>query len=287
MILSRVQPRHYIAFLTLGWGMSVTFAGFAKNMGGLVTSRVFLGIFEAGMFPGCLFLLSSWYRRHQVLTRMAWFMVSNDIAGVLSGLLGAGLGSLNGAGGYSGWSWIFFVEGAISCGAAVLAFFFIPPFPHNSTFLKQENKAWLLHSLEKDNQKSHSAHDAMTTKGVLRSLRDWKVLTAGVMYLGVCVTAYSISVFTPTILATFGWSSLKSNLLTAPIRIASGIFSVLVGIISDKTKSRGPYCVGGFLFSILGLSLVAALHNGNIRYMGLYFAAIGVYICQPLVIAWA
>jgi MFS family permease len=81
--------------------VSVTFAGFATSFGGLLTARIFIGIFEAGMFPGCLFLIGAWYRRHEIPTRMAWFMVSNDIAGTISGLLGAGLGSLDGIGGYS------------------------------------------------------------------------------------------------------------------------------------------------------------------------------------------
>ncbi|KAF5012651.1 hypothetical protein FDECE_1282 [Fusarium decemcellulare] len=286
MILSRVQPRYYISFLVMGWGFAVTFAGFCTSFGGLMTARLFVGIFEAGMFPGCLFLIGSWYRRHQLLTRMAWFMVSNDIAGTISGLLGAGLGSLDGTGGYSGWSWIFFIEGAMTCSAAILAFFFIEPFPHKATFLKPEEKAWLLRQLEADSQQNNTKHEKMTAKGALHSLKDWKVLTGGVLYLAVCVTAYSISVFTPTILTTFGWGSLKSNLLTAPIRIASGIVSVLVGIASDKVKRRGPFCIFGYLFSIMGLLLVMLLKNGNLRYMGLYFSAIGIYICQPLVVAW-
>ncbi|KAF4983835.1 hypothetical protein FZEAL_841 [Fusarium zealandicum] len=286
MILTRVQPRYYISFLVLGWGLSVTLAGFCKSFGGLMTARLFVGIFEAGMFPGCLFLIGSWYRRHQLFTRMAWFMVSNDIAGTISGLLGAGLGSLDGVGGYSGWSWIFFVEGAMTCASAVLAFFFIQPFPHESTFLEPDEKIWLIRTLETDSHKNGSKHNKMTAKGALNALKDWKILTGGVLYLAVCVTAYSISVFTPTILQTFGWNSLKSNLLSAPIRIASGIVSVLVGIASDKLKRRGPFCVFGFLLSIMGLLLSMLLRNGNLRYMGLYFSAIGIYICQPLVIAW-
>jgi len=42
---------------------------------------------------------------------MPWFLVANDIVGSVSGLLGAGLGSLHGTRGYSAWSWIFFIEG--------------------------------------------------------------------------------------------------------------------------------------------------------------------------------
>ncbi|SPO02522.1 related to nicotinamide mononucleotide permease [Cephalotrichum gorgonifer] len=285
IVLSRVQPRYWISFLTLGWGLSVTFAGFCKSFGGLLTARIFIGVFEAGMFPGCLFLIGSWYKRHELLTRMAWFMVSNDIAGSISGLLGAGLGSMDGTHGYSGWSWIFFIEGAVTCAAAALAFFFLPPFPDDATFLMPEEKEWVLRRLKTDNNQTGN-DGKMSAKGAIRSLGDWKILTAGVLYLAVCVTAYSLSVFQPTILKTFGWSSLKSNLLSTPPRIASGIVSVCVGIWSDKVKRRGIFCVSGFTISIVGNLLVMLLTNGNLRYMGLYFASIGIYICQPLVIAW-
>jgi len=310
IILTRVKPRFWIAILTLGWGrkliiaktplfrtiwedilknsqpiVSVTFAGFAKSFGGLLTARIFIGVFEAGMFPGCLFLIGSWYKRHELLARMAWFMVSNDIAGSISGLLGAGLGSMDGTRGYSGWSWIFFIEGGVTCFAAILAFFFLPPFPEDSTFLKPEEKEWLLRRLKADNNQT-GKDEKMNVKGALRSLKDWKILTAGVLYLAVCVTAYSLSVFQPTVLKTFGWSSLKSNLLSTPPRIASGIVSVLVGIWSDKVKRRGIFCVSGYTISIVGNLIVMLLKNGNLRYMGFYFASIGIYICQPLVIAW-
>lgn len=239
------------------------------------------------MFPGCMFLIGSWYSRHQLLTRMAWFMVANDIAGSISGLLGAGLGSLNGTAGYSGWSWIFFLEGIMTVVVAALAFFFVLPFPHEATFLNPDEKAWLLRKLEADGQQTGAKHEHMTFKGAVETLKDWRVLICGYFYLAVCITAYSISVFSPTILLTFGWSPIKSNLLTAPIRIASAIVSVSVGIISDRTKMRGPYCVGGFLISCCGLFMAMLVQNGNVRYAGLYLAAIGIYICQPLVIAWA
>lgn len=111
-----------------------------------------------------------------------------------------------------------------------------------------------------------------------RAYKDWKVLSGGPLYLAVCVTAYSISVFTPTILATFGWSSLKSNLLSAPIRVVSGIVSVLMGFFSDKLMRLAPFCLFGFSFSILGLILAMLLHDGNLRYTGLYFAVIGAWI---------
>ncbi|KAF3347958.1 Centromere protein C 1 [Verticillium dahliae VDG2] len=208
MLLNRLKPRYYIASLVFLWGLTITLAGFSTRFAHLVAARVLLGVFEAGMFPGCLFLLATWYPRHALLTRTALFLLANDIAGSLSGLLGAGLGALDG------------------------------------------------------------------------------VLAGGVLYLAVCVTAYSISVFTPTILRTFGWGPLKSNLLSTPVRVASGVVSVLVGVVSDRTRRRGVYCLGGFATSIVGLLVVMVPTDGGVRYAGLYLAAVGIYVCQPLVIAW-
>ncbi|KAI1206790.1 MFS transporter [Annulohypoxylon truncatum] len=280
---NRIEPRKFMAIIMMGWGLTITFSGFSQSYAGLLVSRVLIGVFEAGMFPGCIYLISGWYRRHELVTRMAFFFVANDIAGTISGLFGAGLGSLDGLNGYSGWRWIFFIEGAMTSLAAILAWFFVPPFPEDSSFLTPVEKKWLLRRLKTDNK--GMSHEKMTIGSVVDSLKDWKVLTSGVIYLGVCTTAYSISVFQPTILLTFGWDDLKSNLLSAPPRVASGIISVTIGIWSDRIQLRGIFCLGGFLLSILGMFLIAYL-EGALRYMGIYFAAIGIYIVQPLSIAW-
>lgn len=264
--------------------VTITLSGFCHTFTGLLVSRIFVGIFESGMFPGCMYLISGWYRRHELLARTAFFFVANDIAGTISGLAGAGLGSLDGARGVSGWRWIFFVEGAVTCLAALLAWVYVLPFPEDSTFLTESERQWVIRRLRDDNR-GMSSHERMTARGVVDSLRDWKVLSSGVLYLAVCTTAYAISVFQPTILRTFGWGDLKSNLLSAPPRVASGIVSVALGIWSDRIKKRGVFCVFGFSLSIVGLFLVMFL-TGAMRYIGIYFAAIGIYIVQPLSISW-
>lgn len=285
MILTRVRPRWWIGGLVLGWGLCVTFVGFSKSFGGFVVVRVLLGFFEAGMFPACMYLINTWYSRYELATRLAWFMVANDIAGIASGLLGAGLGSLDGTGGYSGWSWIFFVEGAMTVTAAVASFFLILDFPEQSDFLPPAEKAWLLRKLAADSNTAEP-ETKMTFKGVMHALSDWKVLIAGVLYLACCNTGYSVAVFQPTILSTFGWDSIKANLLSAPMRVLAGIGLVSVGIITDKLQIRGPFMIAGFILSIIGDFCVAFLYKSGLRYMGLWFAGIGVMAIQPTIIGW-
>lgn len=39
--------------------------GFVTNFGGLAAARWFLGVFEAGLFPGVNYYLSCWYKRDE------------------------------------------------------------------------------------------------------------------------------------------------------------------------------------------------------------------------------
>ena len=40
------KPAAYVGFLTVGFGLIMVFQGLVKNLGGLATTRFFLGIFE-------------------------------------------------------------------------------------------------------------------------------------------------------------------------------------------------------------------------------------------------
>ena len=46
------RPSTYIGILVVSWGIVMTFTGVVKDFVGLVTCRIFLGIAEAGFFPG-------------------------------------------------------------------------------------------------------------------------------------------------------------------------------------------------------------------------------------------
>lgn len=89
------------------WGIATIGQGFVKNLRGLIVCRLLVGLFEAGLLPGCLYLISSWYRRYELQWRFNLFFSSSILAGSFSGLLAYGIANMAGVGGYNGWSWIF------------------------------------------------------------------------------------------------------------------------------------------------------------------------------------
>lgn len=63
IIVRKVGPRIHLSLITLLWGATMIGMGFVNDWKALTALRVLLGILEAGFFPSCVYLLSTWYTR--------------------------------------------------------------------------------------------------------------------------------------------------------------------------------------------------------------------------------
>lgn len=56
-LLKRVTPRFFFTAIIVAWGTIMTLMGVVTNYEGLLAARFFLGIAEAGLFPGVTYYL--------------------------------------------------------------------------------------------------------------------------------------------------------------------------------------------------------------------------------------
>ena len=84
--------------------------GFVKQWEQMLGLRIILGVLEAGFFPGCAYLLSTWYTRYELQKRNAVFYLIGSMASAISGILAYGIMQMNGVAGLAGWRWIFIVR---------------------------------------------------------------------------------------------------------------------------------------------------------------------------------
>ena len=63
IIVRKIGPRLHLSAITTLWGAVMIGMGFVNDWQGLAALRVVLGILEAGFFPSCVYLLSTWYTR--------------------------------------------------------------------------------------------------------------------------------------------------------------------------------------------------------------------------------
>ncbi len=69
--------------------------------------RFFLGLFEAGLWPGIMLQLCYWYRPDEIAQRVVIVTLLGVFSGVISGVLAYGFNGVT-AGGLSGWKWLVF-----------------------------------------------------------------------------------------------------------------------------------------------------------------------------------
>ncbi|KAK3616692.1 hypothetical protein LTR56_025795 [Elasticomyces elasticus] len=166
------RPSWYMGTLVLCWGIVMTLTGVVKSFGGLIATRFLLGVFEAGFFPGAIFLVAQWYPPNKSQGRMAMFYLSSALSGAFSGLLAAGIAQMDGLGGYEGWRWIFIIEGIASVVVGGATFFLLPDRPSTAQWLQPDEAKFL--------ELSHLATRGLKRRNddgeTARKLSRWSVL---------------------------------------------------------------------------------------------------------------
>ena len=126
----------------------MTLMGLVNGYHGLLIARIFLGVTEAGLYPGVAYYLTMWYKTDELAFRQSLFFSAASVAGAFSGLLAYAIAKMEGVGGLAGWKWIFILEGLLTVAVAVAAFFILYDFPDTASFLTVEEKAWVVHRLK-------------------------------------------------------------------------------------------------------------------------------------------
>lgn len=108
IIIRYLGPRVHLSTIVTLWGAVMIGMGFAKDWQSLAALRVVLGILEAGFFPSCVYLMSTWYTRYDIGKRYSVFYILGSLASACAGILAYGLMQLNGKEGLTGWRWYVF-----------------------------------------------------------------------------------------------------------------------------------------------------------------------------------
>ncbi|KAF9255200.1 MFS general substrate transporter [Marasmius fiardii PR-910] len=283
-MLRMVGVRNWVTFIVLGWGAVQLGMAFVKHWGLLTLCRTLLGAFEAGFLPAMVFVISTWYKRHEVHKRLAVFdLIAVTISG-FSPILAYAFSLLNGKRGIAGWSWIFIIEGAITIALGFLAFFYIPDFPDRNTFLSKAQTAFILRRIEQDC--GDSRPDEITTRKILHHLGDWTIWAYGIMFACSTLPAYMLAFFIPIILKGMNYSTTASLLLSAPVYGPAVISAMIFAWLSDKFKHRSGFIAIQALITLVGCCMTAFAKTGATRYAGTFFISAGASGCIPSVEAY-
>ena len=284
MVLHYFRPRNWLCFLALGWSIALIGQGFVANAAGLAGCRFVLGCFEAGFWPGTVFLTSCWYRRYEVQIRIAWYFVAAITMNGFTGILSYAIGSMRGLQGLEGFRWIFIIEGAVSGALAIIAWFFIVDFPDRARFLNPVEFKMVQDRLNADRGDAEIQH--FTFRVVFQHLGNWKLWFFAGIYLCAIVPNYALSYFLAVILKGFGYSVAMSQLLTAPPFLFAVIWNIVVSYFSDRHHIRAPYAIFNTLAVVVGLSMMVGSVLQGVKYAGSFLAAAGAQTNAGLLLSF-
>lgn len=208
------------------------------------------------------------------------------LASGFSAILAYVLTLLAGKGGLNGWScksWprsivspanhqlgIFLIEGAITVVICIVGWFLIIDFPAKaSKFLQPEEQAFVISRLNADRQDAEE--DDINLAVILHHLKDWRLYVWAFNLMASTLPGYAYSYFLPIILREgMGFSTTKSQLLTAPPYAFAAIVAFISGWLGDRYKIRGPIIAVHQLLTATGMLITTFAKGNAARYFGAY-----------------
>lgn len=319
VVLRKVGPRVFLPTITILWGATMICFGFVKEWTQMLPLRIVLGIFEAGFFPGCAYLLSCWYPRYDLQKRNAVFYLIGSMSSAFSGILAYGFSQLAGHGhlgkdygqhygptkahphaasgimpGIAGWRWIFILQGLLTVVVGMIGAFTICDFPEEAAnrvksfaipFLSQREADFVVARIEKDR------HDAIPEPfrlgHYLKQACDSKIWGFAWLFGLTTTSTYAIAYFLPIILEEgMGFSVRDAQCLIAPPYVVAAIWMYGCAWYGDKHHIRGPLIIVNGVMGVIGLALLGFTENVGVRYFGVFLATTAANANIPCILTF-
>ena len=180
-------------------GLASTLQATAFNWAGLMASRFFLAVAEAGFGPGVPYLLPFFYKRHELGLRCGLFLSAAPLASTFAGALAYGITS--GHPSIANWRLLFIVEGLPSVLLALIAFRYIPDSADTARFLTEEEKGVArARAIQQTGSSGTARIGHVNLQDVLMAFKDVKTWIPPFMYFS-CNGGYL------NLIRSFGWGS--------------------------------------------------------------------------------
>ncbi|GAC1335832.1 MAG: MFS transporter [Isosphaeraceae bacterium] len=243
------SARKWISRIMITWGFAAAATALVKTPWHFYLARFFLGLAEAGFFPGVIVYLTHWFPSRDRTRALSWFLIGTPIAQFISPYFSyyfLRIGTTEMLGnvavhhpliwGLKGWQWMFIGWGIPAVILGVVVLMFLTDRPAEARWLSDEEREALETELarEKARQKAGGGHMSLR-----QAFAHPKVLLLAAAYFFIVTGNYGVEIFLPSILKK--WYSPSDWLLTSVLMIppiGSFVGQLFIGWNSDRTKER-------------------------------------------------
>ncbi|UPK99503.1 hypothetical protein LCI18_010438 [Fusarium solani-melongenae] len=283
MLMTRLRPSLFMSGAMALWAVVSTLTAIAKDFKGLLLTRFFLGITEAPFYPGALYMLSIFYTRKEIATRISILFTANICGTAFAGLIAIGVFEMSGVAGLSGWRWLFILQGIITFVISVASAWILPDEPINTRWLSEEERELAHSRVAADTVQIKT--NTTTWAGLIDACRDprlWVLIFMQHFHMA----ASNFKNFFPTIVGTLGFGRNATLALTCPPYIISGIICIAWAANSGRMNERTWHITVAKVIAVFGFILACTTMNVGARYFAMCAFASGVYACNSVILGW-
>ncbi|RYP62506.1 hypothetical protein DL771_009714 [Monosporascus sp. 5C6A] len=257
-----------------------------------------LGLLMGGFIPDIVLWLTYFYKSNELPTRLAIFWTALSTVNIVGSLLAAGILQMTGVRGWSGWQWLFIIEGSITTVVGILSFVLMPPGPCQTRHWFRGKNGWfseheeyiIVNRLLRDDP---SKGDMNNREGVgpallWKVIQEWEMWPLYLIGLLVYIPPSPVSTYLSFILRQMGFSVFHANLLAIPSQFLFAVNLLIITWVSSRFKERAIVSSTSSIWMfpwILALVLLPSTANPWVRY-ALLTGFLSYPYCHAILVGW-
>lgn len=251
-----------------------------------------------------VFYLSKWYTRSEIASRIAVFYAGAVVASAFGGLLAYGMFHIKPSGHLFVWSYLFILEGCLTCLVAIIAYFVLPKDIPNAWFFTQGEKEVAEARMQLEFMQNRSGKWVWSEAiSEFKTIHGWARV---VIAFSVGILPNASANFLAIMTVRLGYSVTKTNLVSAIIlptdskvspgfvslmltgesqkytvapAMTAAVFLLIFAYSSDYFRERGFHMTVPLVLSLVGYAILLGADiekEKGTGYLAIFFCTIGV-----------
>ncbi|KAI9757713.1 MAG: hypothetical protein M4579_003338 [Chaenotheca gracillima] len=248
LISKKLGPDNWIPIQMVSWSIVACCQSRMTSVTSFYVTRCLLGICEGGFIPDVILYLSYFYKSKELPIRLSFFWGAYEMTFIISAFLATGILHLRGYNGWSGWRWLFVLEGALTACIGIFSWFYLPPSPTQTASWFRGKDGWfsereeiiMVNRIIRDDPGKGDMHNrqAISFSRLWEALKDYDMWPIYLLGLTWGIPNTPIANYLTLTLRSLGFDTFETNLLTIPAYVLFLVQLIFWTWVSEKVNNR-------------------------------------------------
>ena len=267
LLVERWSARKWFARILITWGFISALTAFVTTPMQFYVARFFLGVAEAGFFPGIIVYFTHWFTSQDRTRALSGLVMAVPFSLAMGAPVSALLLDVTWWG-FAGWQWLFILEGAPAVILGFVTLRYMTDRPRQAKWLSQAERDYLEGVLEAEAR----AKEGTNKIHVWQALRMRNVWLLSLSIFAANSGGYALAFWVPSMVKSLSGGTDRATLLYSGLFYACGLAGVFIsGQSADRTGDRKWHCA-------VGMAATAVLLAGS-AITGQPFAVVMTWLC--------